>query len=253
MTFLATHPIPAANLVKVAESVNVFTSLLWNILFAKHKKKSNYWFYSHRNYGLCVLQCFTSLCWFGLLLSAIHSFLLQYSPASERATIATEIIWVREWEEPHLRLPCTFHASDSVHQQSFQILSLPWSYHSSLSEVFLRQHGENEPMLYIRAEEMYQSLHRKSLKTMKRPISWSSSQHLVQKATWLYSGWEIHPSFFRFTTCNENSGAAGPFRVGPKPYLFEAGPKARINRWFNLEIVQNLINSVSFNHIRLIC
>ena len=190
---------------------------------------------------------------FGLLLSAIHSFLLQYSPASERATIATEIIWVREWEEPHLRLPRTFHASDSVHRQSFQILSLPWSYHSSLSEVFLRQHGENEPMLYIRAEEMYQSLHRKSLKTMKRPISWSSSQHLVQKATWLYSGWEIHLSFFRFTTCNENSGAAGPFRVGPKPYLFEAGPKARINRWFNLEIVQNLINSVSFNHIRLIC
>ena len=32
ITFFATHPIPAANLVKVAESVNVFTSLLSDIL-----------------------------------------------------------------------------------------------------------------------------------------------------------------------------------------------------------------------------
>ena len=84
MTFLATHPIPAANLVKVAESVNVFTSLLWNILFAKQKKKSNYWFYSHRNYGLCVLQCFTSLCWFWFI--------------TERYPFFSSIVQSSQWE-----------------------------------------------------------------------------------------------------------------------------------------------------------
>ena len=38
MTFFATHPIPAANRVNVAESVNVFTSLLSEILFWQTKK-----------------------------------------------------------------------------------------------------------------------------------------------------------------------------------------------------------------------
>ena len=108
---------------------------------------------------------------------------------SERATLTTERIWVREWEELHLRLPCTFHASDSIHQQSFQILSFPWSYHSSPSDVFLHQHGENEPMFYIRAEEMYQPLNRKSLKTMKlkEENRNTSSQLLISTMQDLYT------------------------------------------------------------------
>ena len=38
MTFFATQPILATNPVEIAESVNVLTSLLWNILFGKQKK-----------------------------------------------------------------------------------------------------------------------------------------------------------------------------------------------------------------------
>ena len=38
MTFFATNPIPAANLGKVAESVNFFTNLLSEILFWQTKR-----------------------------------------------------------------------------------------------------------------------------------------------------------------------------------------------------------------------
>ena len=39
--FFATHPIPAASPVKVAESVNVFRSLSLDILFGKRKKNQS--------------------------------------------------------------------------------------------------------------------------------------------------------------------------------------------------------------------
>ena len=68
-------------------------------------------------------------------------------------------------------MACTFHTSDSIHRQSFRLLSLPRSYHFSPSEVFRHQQAENEPVLDMGAEDMHQPLLPKSLKTMKLHIS----------------------------------------------------------------------------------
>ena len=46
MTFFATHPILAINPVKVAESLDVFTSSQSDFFFDKQKKKLIHWLYS---------------------------------------------------------------------------------------------------------------------------------------------------------------------------------------------------------------
>ena len=109
-------------------------------------------------------------------------------------------------------------------------------------------------MLYMRAEETYQPLHRKSLKTVNLYISWSTFQHLwtFGRLLDLILDERSTDHFLRFTTCNESSGLLSmiwPFGAGPKPCLFEAWSTC----WFNLENVQNIINSSFFILTYFIC
>ena len=97
---LSTHPIPAANPVNVAELFNVFTSLLSNILFLQTKWINPLALLLQESVIVRVEHVL-----FDLLTrakpstrakSTFNSFLLEYSPACERTTLATERIWVGE-------------------------------------------------------------------------------------------------------------------------------------------------------------
>ena len=67
MTFFESHPIPAANPVMVAESVNVFTSLLLDILFWKKNQSIGFTFTGIG--GLCWLRL-----WFWFINESHHLF-----------------------------------------------------------------------------------------------------------------------------------------------------------------------------------
>ena len=79
MTFFATHPSPAANL------VNAFTSLLSDILLGRQKKSIDLFYLPES-----VFVCFAVVSF--LLTRAINSSFI----ASERTTLASERIWRSE-------------------------------------------------------------------------------------------------------------------------------------------------------------
>ena len=86
-----------------------------------------------------------------------------------------------------------------------RVLSQPWSFYSSPWEVHLHQQGENEPMPCIRVWEPLSHYHYKSMLIMRSHISWSTSQHLSQKVSWLDHELDLVKSFSLLSTCNENS------------------------------------------------
>ena len=115
------------------------------------------------------------------------------------------------------------------------VLSLPWSYRSSPWGVFPHQQVEKEPMLHMRAEDMYQP-------SLWRQWSFISLEVLLnillRKPLDLIPGERYTNHVLRFNTCNENS---------------ELLSMIWITWGFSFENTHSICDCLFFIHIHFIC